>query len=251
MIDLHCHILPGLDDGAGSADISCQMAAMAAAEGTTHIVCTPHCSTADPDLAARCGRIRRDTGLLAGLLQRRQVPVALQPGMELLCAGGLERVLATGPALTLAGSRYLLVEFDFDAPLAAIADALHTVERYGMVPLLAHPERYFAVQRSPGALAEWFARGYGIQVNKGSLLGRFGPGPEQAADWILSRGLAHVVASDAHGARLRTTRMAAARDAIAARYAPEYAEILLLRNPRRILQDRPLLRPEDVSPIYE
>ena len=89
MTDLHCHILPGLDDGSESPAMSAEMARIAAAHGTDHIACTPHCQSDDPDLPARILRIRRLTEALGGLLRREAVPVTLYPGMELLCRGGL------------------------------------------------------------------------------------------------------------------------------------------------------------------
>lgn len=246
MIDLHCHILPGLDDGSPNTEESLAMAAMAARSGTEQIVCTPHCSAADDALAARCSRIRRRTERLNALLAQRQVPLQLHSGMELLCTEELEEVLDRREILTLAGSRYLLIEFDFGVPAQAIGYAVRCVMRRELTPVLAHPERYTAVQRDPRCLTEWFAGGCVIQVNKGSILGRFGPQPARAADWILDRGLAHVVASDAHRSRIRTPRLDEVHEAVGERFSYEYADILLEHNPRCILQDLPLLRPDEI-----
>lgn len=246
MIDLHCHILPGLDDGSPNTEESLAMAAMAADTGTGQIVCTPHCSAGDDALDARCARIRRRTERLNALLARNRIPLQLHPGMELLCTEGLEEVLDRRAVLTLAGSRYLLIEFDFGVPAQAIEHAAWCVMQRGLTPVLAHPERYTAVQRDPGRMAEWFAGGCVIQVNKGSILGRFGPQPARAADWILDRGLAHVVASDAHRSQIRTPRLDEVHRAVGERFSYEYADILLEHNPRCILQDRPLLRPDEI-----
>lgn len=246
MIDLHCHILPGLDDGSPSEEESLAMAAMAAAAGTVQIVCTPHCSTSDHALAGRCSEILRRTERLNALLARQGIPLRLHPGMELLCAEGLDDVLRRREILTLAGTRYLLIEFDFGAPVQAIDSAIRRVMEWGLAPVLAHPERYTAVQRDPRCLAGWFEAGCIIQVNKGSILGRFGPQPAQAADWILGQGLAHIVASDAHRSRIRTTRLDEVYRAVGERFSYEYAGVLLERNPRRILQDRPPLQPDEI-----
>ena len=97
MTDLHCHILPGLDDGSESPAMSAEMARIAAAHGTDHIACTPHCQSDDPDLPARILLIRRLTEALGGLLRREAVPVTLYPGMELLCRGGLAASAAGRP----------------------------------------------------------------------------------------------------------------------------------------------------------
>ncbi len=246
MIDLHCHILPALDDGSPDAGTSLLMAEMAADSGTGQIVCTPHCNADDPGLAARGRRIRRAADLMNAILEQQRVQLRLFPGMEVLCTPGLAGALAGGQLLTLADSRYLLIEFDFDAPDSYLWDCIQTVQDAGLVPVVAHPERYVTIQDDPSPIAEWFAAGCVIQVNKGSVLGRFGPRPQQAADYILERGLAHVVASDAHGTARRTTVLSEVRDVLARRYSPAYADVLLLRNPRRIVMNRELLHPDEI-----
>lgn len=246
MIDLHCHILPALDDGSPDARTSLLMAEMAADSGTGQIVCTPHCNADDPGLAARARRIRRAAGLMNEILAQQRVELRLFPGMEVLCTPGLDRALQSGQLLTLADSRYLLIEFDFDASAGYMADCLQAVQDHGLVPVLAHPERYFTIQEDPGPIADWFDGGCVIQVNKGSVLGRFGPGPERTVRWILDRGLAHLVASDAHGTRSRTTVLSEVRSVLARTWSPAYAEVLLLRNPRRIVMNRELLAPDEI-----
>ena len=109
-----------------------------------------------------------------------------------------------------------------------------------MRPVVAHPERYQAVQRNPEIVGEWFERGYGIQLNKGSILGHFGRREKQTAEWILENGLAHVVASDAHGAEQRTTHMGEIRNLLENVYGENYAQLLLEDNPRRIIKDMEL-----------
>ena len=245
MTDLHCHILPGLDDGSESPAMSAEMARIAAARGTDHIACTPHCQSDDPDLPARILRIRRLTEALGGLLRREAVPVTLYPGMELLCRGGLPGLLEAGGVLPLADSRYLLIEFDFDAPLAHMERSAARVLDAGLRPIIAHPERYDAVQREPQQLRRWFRSGVLLQLNKASILGRFGPRPEETADFLLREGLAHVVASDAHRPDVRTPDLSAALRAVALRCSPAYAKLLFSENPARILRDRDIVRPDE------
>ena len=174
MLDLHCHILPGLDDGAQSDLDTMRMARIAADSGTRGIVCTPHCSTDDPFLPDRLRRILNATDRANELLAREEIPLRLFSGMELLCVTSPFPLLRQGEFLTLAGTRYLLIEFPFDIRSAAIADAAAAVEEAELVPVIAHPERYFCVQWTPELVRGWADRGWLIQLNRGSLTGGFG-----------------------------------------------------------------------------
>ena len=244
MIDLHCHILPGLDDGSESSSMTVEMARLAVKTGTTDIVCTPHCRSSDRTLPRRIDEICQLTSRMNLLLRECGVELNLYPGMELLCRDGLLELLESEDVLTLAGSRYLLIEFDFDAPLSRMEEAIGLITDFRLRPVVAHPERYAAIQRDPRQLDEWFRRSCLIQVNKGSILGRFGPQPEACADWILRNGLAHLVASDAHRSGIRTPDLADAYAVVARRYSRAYAEVLFCRNPARLLQDRDIVRPD-------
>ena len=113
--------------------------------------------------------------------------------------------------------------------------------RSGLVPVAAHPERYNAVQRDPARLEGWFRRGIVIQLNKGSVLGRLGRRAQDTALWLLEHGLAHAAASDAHRPTVRTTHMGLLRSTLADDFSPDCPRLLLDGNPRRILEDRPMV----------
>ena len=112
------------------------------------------------------------------------------------------------------------------------------VAERGFVPVIAHPERYHAVQRTPALAREWFSRGYIMQLNKGTILGRMGQDAKQTAWWLLERGLAHVVASDAHSVGHRNPDLSQVRD-----MSWQYAEVLLEENPWRIFQNEKIVPP--------
>ena len=243
MVDIHCHILPFTDDGAADTGAALTMARMAYDSGVTTIVATPHCNLpyvgeknyVSEELKNRFISLRdgiRDAG----------IPLTILPGAEVMCTDELPELLRSRRVLTLAGTRYLLVEFLFDESLGYIEEMLAQVSEAGLVPVIAHPERYDAVQRSPLAVVEWFGRGYIIQLNKGSILGRLGSRAERASAWILSRGLAHVVASDAHSPEMRTPHMSEILRFLEDNCSPEYADVLLRRNPRRIIENRQVLQ---------
>ena len=243
MTDLHCHILPGVDDGAPDLAQALEMARMAAMSGVRAIVATPHCNLPhtepqnylDPFLLKRIVDLR-------GAIEAAQIPLRLYAGAEIFCTPELESLLQSNQLLPLAGSKYLLMEFFFDESPDFMNACFQTAARQGFIPVIAHPERYESVQRAPMLVQDWFAQGYIIQLNKGSVLGSLGGRAKTASQWILQRGLAHAVASDAHGTRMRTPHMGEIRQHLETFYAPEYARILLSTNPGRIVRDLSVLR---------
>ena len=242
--DLHCHLLPRLDDGAKTPEIAYDMAKTAAGAGVRQIVCTPHCTAGDPGMRQRIAIIRRSVEVLNYVFSQKELPVSLYAGMELFCNDNLLETLERRELLTLAGSRYLLIEFPFEESLSRIEWVANMVQQRGYIPVLAHPERYPAVWRNPDCLAFWFRAGYVVQLDKDSVLGRFGKHCAYMADWALRHGLAHIVASDAHDSRIRTTDLSGVRQFVAKKYSPDYADLLLSRNPARILKNAPLIRAE-------
>lgn len=241
MIDLHCHILPGVDDGAQDRDTALEMARMAWSSGVTAMVATPHCNLPrghrdnyiSRELADRFVRFRRD-------LRQAGIPLRLYTGMEVFCTPDTEKLLLQGKLSTLAGSHYMLVEFYFDESAGYITGQLEALLGQGVIPLIAHPERYDSVQVNPELVRRWRNMGCAIQLNKGSLLGRLGSRAEETSRLLLSQGMAHVVASDGHGVTSRTPHMGRIREFLDAMCSPEYVRLLLEENPRRILKDQPL-----------
>ena len=243
IIDLHCHILPNVDDGAESLDEALEMAQMAADSGVTAIVATPHCNLPN---AQRNNYISSDfkqnfLRLLTGINQAG-ISLRILPGAEVFCTPEIPELLRKGKLPTLANSNYLLVEFFFDENLNYMDDMLSAIAAEGITPVIAHPERYEAIQHTPDIIERWFWNHYVIQLNKGSILGRLGRRAARTADWILSRGLAHVVASDAHSSRVRTTQMTELNHYLSEICTPEYTEILLTGNPSRIIENKPIIQ---------
>lgn len=242
MTDIHCHILPGVDDGARRPEEAVEMARMAWHSGVDTIIATPHTNLPENgDLNFASSEMLEHFRTFQQLLDQEGIPVRVYPGAEVMFTPEMPDLLEEGMLLTLAGSRYVLVEFYFDVPFYFMDDALHQILDTGYVPVLAHPERYYSVQSDPDMIREWFEQGIIIQVNKGSILGRFGKECEETAEWLLERGFVHIVASDAHRTNARTTDMREVRQVLKEEYSPEYAAILLDENPKRILEDRPMV----------
>lgn len=231
MIDLHAHLLPAVDDGSPSAEVSLEMARLAVESGVTDLVVTPHCGLPDGG-GLRPQALHRHVSAMANLLAREGVALRLHAGMEIFGLPDTAEKLRAGALCTLAGSRYPLIEFPFEDYAREATAVLDEVLRLGMRPIVAHPERYRYAQRDPRLLELWTDMGCLLQLNRGSLLGRFGEREEALAHSLVSRGFAAFVSSDAHSSVRRTPWM---RD-VHALLVREYGE----RTAQRLLHDAPL-----------
>ncbi len=244
MIDIHCHILPGVDDGSPGLAESLEMARMAADSGVTDIIATPHCNLPGQGPKNYRGpQLEESLRELQEGIRRLGIPLRVHPGAEVFCTPELPELLREQRLLTLNGSRYLLTEFFFDESLVYMDRMLAAIWQQGLTPVLAHPERYDAVQQDPYIIRRWFESGYLIQMNKGSLLGRLGHRAQHCARWLLERGLIHLAASDAHRPDVRTPHMKLLWEQLEEDYSTDCARLLLEENPRRILMNRPPLGP--------
>lgn len=232
-IDLHTHILPGVDDGARTMEDALAMARLAVNSGVRTVVTTPH-SNRDPRFASLVeSRVRA----LQYRLRCEGIPLRVLPGMEIFATEDTPARLAQGTLLPLAGTRYALVEFDFEEEPFFIEQILQGVRAVRFVPVMAHPERYACVGEQPELVRVWRQDGCLIQVNKGSLLGRFGEEIRETALQLLQDGVVTVVASDAHSPLMRTTEMATVAQFLSKEWSPAIERELLWENPRRLLAD--------------
>jgi protein-tyrosine phosphatase len=196
MYDLHAHILPALDDGATSEDVTLEMAAVAAREGTSVMVATPHMKDVNegssPNAAARlCSE-------MAGKIRAAGTDLELVMGMETHVVPELPEMFKDGRALPINGGRYALVEMPFFGRPNYLEETLFGVQLLGIVPVLAHPERIELVQQRPEILRDFVERGMLSQITAGSLLGHFGSDVKRFTQDLVRSELAHVIASDCH-----------------------------------------------------
>lgn len=234
MIDLHCHILPNLDDGASSLEESLAMARLALESGVTAMAATPHCAEG----GAR--EVRDRVLLLREALEDAGLPLRIYMGMEVFGTPETARLLRSGRLLTLNGSRYPLVEFPFRGTGREETRILTDVLQAGFVPVVAHPERYAYIQEQPRLLNYWKDMGCLFQVNRGSLTGRFGSAARDTGMELVKRGFAAVVASDGHSARMRTPWMEDVRRLLEQEISAQAAEYLLRIHPSLILRNQPI-----------
>ena len=236
MTDIHCHILPGVDDGSDSLQESLMMAERAAACGTETIIATPHFGEHnEPEDLVLITRAYRQ---LREALHRENIPLRLYLGCELFASPDILPALERHEIPTLNGTDYLLMEFDFEIEKQSAERLLSAIAGMGYIPVIAHVERYRFVQRNPETLLRWVARGFVVQLNKGSFFGAFGRGAAEIAHYAVETGCVHIVASDAHSPYRRTTNMADAEEYISETWLPEIAELLLEENPAAICRGR-------------
>lgn len=239
MIELHSHVLPGVDDGPGDEPEAVEMCRLAAEHGCEVVVATPH--------QRHPSWWNTNSGRLLQLLRELQEAVGPRPrlllGAEIRIDSRLLDDLDDYPAsgvLPLAGSRYLLLEADRMLPGPDPVELVHELKLRGWRPIFAHPEFIPSLYGEPAVLDELIGLGAYLQVTAGSLLGDFGRRPYRAACDLMSAGRVHFVASDAHGVSWRPPDLGRARALIASRWGERTAARVCDGNPQAVLADRPL-----------
>ena len=235
MVDIHCHILPGLDDGADSFETSVAMAEMAIADGVTHIVATPHANAQHPFDPAIVKQ-RKDE-----LQQMFRGRLTLATGCDFhLSFENLREIRFAPERFTLNQKNYLLVEFaEFSIP-PALDQALHELQLAGLAPVITHPERNPLIRSQPERLFRWLQLGCYVQLTAQSLSGRFGRAAQEVSNTWLDAGAVHFIASDAHNLTSRPLRLKEAFEDVAKSRGEQVAEALFVNNPRAAFEGHPL-----------
>lgn len=235
MIDIHSHILPGLDDGARTLEESLAMLRLAVESGTTEIVATPHIS---PDFPNTVDAIQQS---FAQLSECADGMIDLHLGCDFhLTYENLQDFIALPSKYTINNLRYLMVELSDYVPFGPVSEALVRIIQEGVTPVITHPERNPSLQRNIRELAGWVSRGCLSQITGQSVLGEFGSRAKTAAEQFLAEGLVHVVASDGHDLVNRPPSLKGAHDFLAAHYGVEAADQLCIHNPGAIVQGDPV-----------
>jgi protein-tyrosine phosphatase len=235
VVDIHSHILPEVDDGPKSWDVSVAMCRTAAADGITHMVATPHANE----------RYRYDREHLKGVVARLQELVGdeLQIGLGCdfhLSYENIQDSLAHPKRYVINETRYQLVEFSNYSVPEQTTDSFHKLGDCGITVILTHPERNPILRESLQRVVEWAEQGCVVQVTGSALTGFWGDRTRRAALWLLERQAVHVLATDAHEMEKRVPILSTARDAAAEICGEEVAEALVETNPRAIINNEPL-----------
>jgi protein-tyrosine phosphatase len=231
VIDIHCHPLPGLDDGAQDWEASLEMAEAAAWDGVTQWIATPHWTGTEGEVE----RVRAARDQLVERLEKKRIPLRVHCGNEVILVPQLAESLKADRALTLAGSSYILLETAQFEGGAYIHSALFQLQSQGYRVILAHPERLRLWQRDLHDLRELVYRGCYLQVNAGSLMGAFGPEARKTAERLIKLEWVSFLASDAHSPDSRPPLLQEAVERCARLIGRPAATALVEDNPSRIL----------------
>ena len=237
MIDLHSHILPGVDDGPATIDESLEIARRAASDGVRLIAATPHVRDDYPTEAATMERL---VGELRAAIQEEGIPLELRPGGE-IAIDWLGRLSKEDLGrFGLGGSpRYILLEFPYAGWPLSLHEWVFQLVTREITPVIAHPERNGEVQRNPEKLRPLVDAGALVQITAASLDGRIGRSSQSAAFELIDLGLAHLLASDAHAPDVREAGLLRAVEAID---EPDLARWLTVQVPMAIVTDGPIPR---------
>ncbi len=230
MIDIHCHLLPQIDDGPKSWEIAIEMCRMAAEDGIEHSVATPHAND----------RYAYDRESFLELLQQLRERAARSPRLSLGCDfhlsyENLQDALIHPERFTIEGTRYLLVELSNYGIPVQMDQYFTRLLGIGVTPILTHPERNPILQEAPERVLQWVSLGCAVQVTGSSLTGFCGERAWRTAQWLLKKNAVHVLATDAHETSRRVPILSSARREAELISGIDTAEMLVDGNPRAIV----------------
>ncbi len=230
MVDIHSHILPGLDDGAKTIEDSVAMLKLAAESGTTDIVATPH---SDMHYQFQPELIEEKIKALQELAGKS---IRIHRGCDFhLHFDNIQDCLAHPTKYTINHKNYLLVEFSDQLIAPTSGEIFNRLINVGITPVVTHPERNILLSKKMDLLAQWIQGGAMVQVTAQSFLGRFGKQVISTSEILMEKGMVHFIASDAHDTEYRPPILADAYKHIEHKYGAERAEDLFVNNPRATL----------------
>lgn len=235
MIDLHCHLLPGIDDGAADLAVSLAMAQAFVADGVTTVACTPHIL---PGVYPNTGPlIREAVAALQRELDQRGIGLRLVTGADVHIVPDFVQGLREGRLLSLADTRYVLVEPPHHVAPVHLEDLFFQLLLAGYVPILTHPERLSWIKSRYAAIQKLAEAGVWMQITAGSLTGAFGRNAQYWAERMLDEGYVHILATDAHDTRRRPPQLGKGRELAAKRVGADEAEHLVVTRPKGVLDN--------------
>jgi protein-tyrosine phosphatase len=235
MIDIHSHILPSVDDGAKSWEMAVEMCHMAAADGITHMVATPHSND-----EFRYDR-KKHEATLSQLRDKLNGTLELSLGCDFhMSFDNIVAVRKDPKEFCIGSTNYLLVEFSDFGVSREVLKTLEEFLDFGLIPIVTHPERNAILQAKPEIVVDMAAMGCVIQVTANSLTGFWGGGPRKISEWLLKKGALHVLASDAHDPTRRTPVLSKGKAAVVAIAGEDIANRLVSENPEAIIRGESL-----------
>ena len=246
MIDLHCHMLPGIDDGAPDRAVALAMARCAVADGIRVTACTPHIY---PGLYENNREgIARNVADFQQLLDEEGIALKLVIGADTHLAPDLAAGIREGRVPTLNNSRYLLLEPPHHTAPPRFEESVFALRASGVIPVITHPERLSWIEENYPVFQRLVQGGSWMQVTSGALTGRFGARPRYWAERMIDEGLVHILATDSHHIDRRPPLLAEGREAAAKRLGEAEAWHLVRTRPQGIIDDVPV---EELPPLPE
>ncbi len=250
MIDIHTHILPGIDDGVRTMDEAVAFARMAVEDGIRTMVATPHCK--DGFYENDRGVVLEQVGLLKARLESAGVPLEMVPGAEVHICPELEERVRDGRAPTLADNgKTVLLELSLSQYPVELENVVFRLKLAGILPVFAHPERIRFFQDDIRRYEEVVRLGAWGQITTGSVLGTFGSSIRDFSEELLRKGLIHVLASDSHNLRGRPPRLGQALEAVSGLVGEGQAGRMVEETPASFLAGREPILPEWERPVRE
>ena len=239
MIDLHNHIIPNLDDGSRSLEISLSMLQHAAGQGITDVINTVHYQSPRMDgKRIEYDLVKEKINQLESELEKHAIPIKLHISAEVFYLPNLIK-LKDNPLLTFGHGKYMLIEFPFEQVPKGCREVFFQLKMAGVTPIVAHPERIKPIQKDLSIVRQFIRGGCVIQVDAGSLTGSLGSGAKKTSLEILRQGCCHIIGSDAHDNHNRNFLLKEALE-IAEEILGEKAIDLVTINPEKILKGEPI-----------
>ena len=242
MIDIHCHILPEVDDGSRSLNESIEMAMIAKEQGITKIVNTSHYH---PDFRYKKGEeLLKELEDFNNVLKENMIDIEVLIGNEIYYTKDLIKEIDELDFYTLNNSRYILIELPPTNFPKDLCNIVYELKEKNYIPVFAHVERYREVQENPELIYEVINAGAIIQVNSHSILGKSGKELQKVCNTLLNRNMVHVVGTDAHSSKRRTPIFLDAYKYVSEKYSKEMADDLFIKNNNAIINNEALNLPK-------
>jgi len=239
-VDIHCHCLPGVDDGPATLADSLDLCRALVRDGITNVIATPH-QLGRYEGQNAPAQVRAAVSQLQASLSESNIPLSIAPGGDVRVDHRLTSMLNDDEICTLADTaRYLLLELPHETYIE-LRNLVSAFRENGRTIIVSHPERHMVLSRKPDAILPWLENGAVLQVTAGSLLGHFGATAESVAWKWLEQGQVQLVATDAHNISSRPPTLTLAINRIAQRLGESVAKCVCVENPRRVLHGEILL----------
>ncbi|MHA6259947.1 tyrosine-protein phosphatase [Sporosarcina sp. CAU 1771] len=246
MIDMHSHLLFGVDDGSKTIDETSRLLEKAVEEGITNIIATPHAFS--PQFHVPVDVIEKQMNLITECIRTEDYPITVHTGQEIRLHEHILESIISGEAIPLANSRYVLLELPSYSVPAYTSHVIQSILSLGKIPIVAHPERNYAIANNPELLERLVQQGALAQITAGSIVGHFGKGIQKLSLRLIESNLIHAYGSDVHNLNTRPFMFNKGLDYLEKKKHYEIVNILLENN-ERIIKDKLIIMLEPETPI--